>query len=182
MTRLTFIAADGTEYEFRDRATNGEPLPTSNLCTTSASAGTRGKVFYTADGTSATFISDAVISDRLSTNGSGLVYPSGYLMLRDGTRYRIDTGQVTWQRDRNGNQLTFATSTNQAGQNVYTITDSLNRRVTITYSDGATVFYDEINYTGFGRNARTIRVPRAAVGVSASATYGFKVHKSGVAW
>jgi len=31
-------------------------------------------------------------------------------MLRDGTRYRIDNGGVTWMRDRNGNKLSFSTS------------------------------------------------------------------------
>jgi len=48
-------------------------------------------------------------------------------MLRDGTRYRIDNGGVTWMRDRNGNKLSFSTSGSST-----IITDSLNRIVTIT--------------------------------------------------
>ncbi len=61
-----------------------------------------------ADGTSATFISDADIVDLYISDGSGGEtdqYVSGYLMLSDGTRYRIDGGYVTWLRDRNGNYL-----------------------------------------------------------------------------
>jgi len=158
LTRLTFIAAGGTEYELRDRETNGQPLPSSNLCTPSATAGSRGKVFYTADGTSATFISDAVITDVISTHGPRLIYPSGYLMLRDGTRYRIDAGEVTWMRDRNGNTLSFALVTNEAGNSIYTITDSLNRKITVTGVGTTGNDYDEIAYQGFGGAARTIRV------------------------
>jgi len=48
-------------------------------------------------------------------------------MLRDGTRYRIDTGQVTWIRDRNGNQLT-SPRLRISWTKRYTITDSLNRQ------------------------------------------------------
>jgi hypothetical protein len=104
LLRLTFTAPDGTECELRDQLTNGATgvITKSPDCVMSATS--RGRVFKTSDGSAATFISDVEITDG---NGAG-IHPSGYLMMRDGTRYRIDAGKVTWQRDRNGNQMDFA--------------------------------------------------------------------------
>jgi RHS repeat-associated protein len=155
VTRLTFVASDGTEYELRDQLYGGEPKSYS-ACT--SSFGSRGTVFITADGTAATFISDEPISDNgLIPNEVSLTtfYPSGYLMLKDGTRYRIDSGNVTWMRDRNGNLLSF-TYTNGA---LTKITDSLNREVTIASTTEANYGNcTKITYRGFGSAARTIRV------------------------
>jgi len=82
LTRLTFTAPDGTEYELRDQMTGGRT--SHNSCGATVS---RGTVFITADGTAATFVSDTTIYDQvLSPDAGGLIYPSGYLMLRDGTR------------------------------------------------------------------------------------------------
>jgi RHS repeat-associated protein len=146
LTRLTFTAPDGTEYELRDQLTNGQPNhPT-------CSALNRGRTFVTSDGSSATFISDADVTDYIYDNPANIPQ-SGYLMLRDGTRYRIDGGKVTWVRDRNGNKLTFTYNTNQKANS---ITDSLNRQVTITY--GSVGGYDEITYKGFGGATRSIKV------------------------
>ena len=153
LTRLTFAVPDGTEYELRDQQTGGQPLWVANPC--SFVAPTRGAVFVTADGTAATFISDTVISDRVSTLGGGIIMPSGYLVLRDGTKYRIDTGRVTWMRDRNGNKLSYAYNANRQ---LTTLTDSLNRQVTITYADFQTVFTDQITFKGFGGAPRTVQV------------------------
>jgi hypothetical protein len=100
LTRLTFIAPDGTEYELRDQGTNGQPVLAT--CT----AYNRGYVFVTADGTAATFISDSPILDYQYDNPANAP-PSGYMILRNGTRYRVDGGKVSWMRDRNGNKLTF---------------------------------------------------------------------------
>jgi RHS repeat-associated protein len=147
LTRLTFTAPDGTEYELRDQLTNGRP--DHPIC----SALNRGRTFVTSDGTSATFISDADVTDYLYDNPANPPQ-SGYLMLRDGTRYRIDGGLVTWVCDRNGNKLTFAYNTNQRPTS---ITDSLNRQVTITY--GSLGAYDEITYKGFsGTTTRSIKI------------------------
>lgn len=60
LTRLTFTAGDGTEYELRDQLTGGASYSVP-VCATSGK--NRGKVFVTADGTAATFISDADIVD-----------------------------------------------------------------------------------------------------------------------
>src|SRR5262245_9698662 len=102
VTRLTFTANDGTEYEFRDQAFNGQPRETGENCREDNI--NRGTVFVTADGSSATFISDFPIIDIEMPSHApqgGLFAPSGYMILKDGTRYRIDGGLVSWIRDRN---------------------------------------------------------------------------------
>jgi RHS repeat-associated protein len=161
LTRLTFTAADGTQYELRDKLSNGEPLYSTLFAGNPNGGASRGRVFATADGTSATFISDTEIRDswgacQVSPNSSQnyMIYPTGYLLLRDGTRYRIVSGQVGWIRDRNGNVLTF--SDTAAG---YVITDSLNRQVII--SDATTnplITIRQIKYSGLGGVQRTITI------------------------
>lgn len=128
LTRLTFTAPDGTEYELRDKATGGQAA----VVGTCATAGfLRGKEFVTADGMAATFISDTDIYDQYDINANiTMGTASGLLILRDGTRYHIDAGRVDWMRDRNGNKLTF---TNDINGRVTLIVDSLNRQITIAY-------------------------------------------------
>lgn len=108
LTRLTFTAPDGTEYDFRDTLTSGQPAEVTNPCPSQSQGASRGTVFVTADGSAATFISDSVIYDDPNKFGGGsLISPSGHMMLRDGTRYRIVGGKVDWIRDRNGNKISF---------------------------------------------------------------------------
>jgi YD repeat-containing protein len=156
LTRMTFTAPGGTEFELRDQLHNGQPLGFS--CNPPQGAA-RGTVFVTADGTAATFISDSPIYDWTASFSTSFS-PSGYLLLRDGTRYRIDNGLVTWMRDRNGNKLSFTYS----GPKVTSITDSLNRQVTIAYSVSDIAPYgtcDQISFKGFGGGVtRIIRVSK----------------------
>src|SRR5690349_2625432 len=147
LTRLTFTAPNGTEYELRDQATNGQPV--NATCT----AYNRGTVFVTADGSAATFISDTNIFDYQYDNPADIP-PSGYMMLRDGMRFRVDNGNVTWMRDRNGNKLTFVYD---SYQRMTSVTDSLNRQVTVNYSAGGGA-YQEITFKGFGGATRSIKV------------------------
>jgi len=148
LTRLTFITSDGTEYELRDQGTGGQ-VKTSQC---SGTGFNRGTIFVTADGSAATFIADAPIHDQ---PGNFTNFVSGYLLLPNGLRYRIDSGQVTWMRDRNGNKLSFA----YGASGVTSITDSLNRQITISYADfNQSIFYDQISFKGFGGAARTIRI------------------------
>jgi hypothetical protein len=72
LTRLTFTAPDGTEYELRDQLTNGQP--NHPIC----SSLNRGRVFVTSDGTSATFVSDADVTDYIYDNPANTPQ-SGYL-------------------------------------------------------------------------------------------------------
>jgi len=161
LTRLTFIAPDGTEYELRDQNTGGQPQQSTCPASQSGSVQgfSRGTVFITADGTATTFVSDAPIYDHSGGSVGArwlpeILYPSGYLMFRNGVRYRIDSGYVSWIRDRNGNQLIFAYG--QYG--VTSITDSLNRQITLTYADFQATFSDVITYKGFGGAPRAIQV------------------------
>jgi RHS repeat-associated protein len=152
LTRFTFIAPDGTEYEFRDQVTGGQ----QKLSQCSGNGFNRGTVFVTADGTAATFISDTAVYDQ---PGTYTQYPYGYLMFRNGLRYRIHNGRVSWMRDPNGNKLSF-----DYGQyGVTAITDSLNRQITISYADFQTVFFDQINFKGFAGASRSIRVNYSAL-------------------
>lgn len=158
LRRLTFTAPDGTEYELRDQATGGQPA-NNQLCNY-LNPPSRGKVFVTADGSAATFVSETTIYDYvISPNPEAEFYPTGYLMLRDGTRFRINGGRVDWMRDRNGNKLTFSYDSNNR---VQTITDSLNRVVSITRNTGPGTF-DQITHKGFGGATRVIKVHYAAL-------------------
>ncbi len=151
LTRFTFTAADGTEYELRDVLNGGKPLRV-NPCNNEGPS--RGTVFVTADGTSATFISDTEIRDYMIALEDYTIPGSGYLILRDGTRYRIRNGRVKWMRDRNGNQLTFTYSSEQYPEGPYgdliKVTDSLGREVTFTPPS--------INYSGVGGVTQTISI------------------------
>ncbi|MCU1268639.1 MAG: hypothetical protein JWM21_4957 [Acidobacteria bacterium] len=146
LTRLTFTAPDGTEFELRDQLTGGQPQ--NYYCGVGQQYPSRGTVFVTVDGSAASFISDTTIRDD-----AGATNPSGYLSMRDGMRYRIDAGNVTWLRDRNGNKVVFT-----PGFGSMTVTDSLNRQVVIQYADYQTTFFDQINFNGFGGAPRSIRV------------------------
>ena len=169
LTRFTFTAPDGTEYELRDAQSNGQTMdnvyqadPGSQFSCQLVTTHYRGRVFATSDGSAATFISDTDINDHSETGDpfslpQELVYPAGYLFMRDGTCYRIDGGKVLWIRDRNGNRMTFSYGVG----GVFNITDSLNRVVTIDYSVHDPVRnqnYDLITYKGFGGAARTIKL------------------------
>src|SRR6266536_2852505 len=102
-----------------------------------------------------TFTSDSPIVDALSPQWVVYSFPRGMLYFRDGTRYRIDTGAVTWMQDRNGNRVSF---TYDAFWRVTQITDSVNRVITVSYANMTTVFYDQITFKGASGAPRTIRV------------------------
>jgi len=145
LTRLTFTAGDGTEYELIDTYHGGAPWSTGTH--------PRGRVFVSHDGAFLTFVSNTDIFDV-----SAQVYSdgiSGYLYFPDGTRYEISDGKVTKIRDRNGNLISFAYD---SFKRVTTVTDSLNRQITISYANMSSVFYDQISYKGFGGAQRTIKV------------------------
>lgn len=154
VTRLTFTEPNGTEHELRDQLNQGALL--AFPCYDTTQMGSRGTVFFSVEGEAMTFVSDTTIKDQIG----GLIYPSGYLMFRDGTRYRIDSATASWIRDRNGNKVSFSYDTNNR---VVLITDSLNRQITITYdvNDGAPYgICDRITFKGFGGATRIIRVSK----------------------
>ena len=153
LTRLTFTAPDGTEFELRDQLNGGRPSYNGN-CGNYLNPPSRGTLFVTADGSAATFISDAPITDVVVAPDGGDFLPSGYLLLRDGTRYRINGGRVSWVRDRDGNLMTFGYDTSNR---VTLVTDSLGRRATITYAP-PDAGDDRITFAGFGGVERALIV------------------------
>lgn len=162
LTRLTFIGPDGTEYDFRDQLYNGQPRPNQHAggqCNTGLVS--RGRVFTTYDGSNVTFISDSVISDP-SMFQNQYEYPSGYMLLRDGTRYRINAGFVGWIQDRHGNRVSFTYTSGRVTQ----ITDSLGRQVTVEYNvtDPTHGVCDRIHFDGVGGTPRTIYVKTTSLG------------------
>lgn len=171
LSRITFTAPDGTEYELRDELNSGQAQTITCQNNTPPS---RGKDFVTADTTLAKFISDTPITDDIGYTeggvlqhvcGDGVCYPTGYFLLRDGTRYRIEAGLVRWMRDRNGNKLDF---TYDASKRVTTVTDSLRRVVTVSYDQncvpggspcvGGSYCEDLISFKGFAGTNRQVRV------------------------
>jgi RHS repeat-associated protein len=175
MTTLTFTAPDGTEYEFRDKESEGKPHEQliSNLAVLcgdpTALGASRGRVFVTTDGSAATFISDAAIYDLSRSNavtGNRLFFPYGILKFKDGTTYRIENGFVTWIRDRNGNR-------------VYGGADPLNRRITVTtdYQDVAPYgLSDRITFNGYGGATRVIRISKTDLGNALRSDYSLQTY------
>jgi hypothetical protein len=147
VTKLTFIAGDGTATELIDTVLNGGW--STSYCTWPADGGfNRGTIFTSRDGSAMTFVSDAPIHDTPYSNTYvGNEGMNGWLSFRNGLRYRIEDGLVTKIRDRNGNEITLQyTSDPPWFRSLIGITDSLNRRVTIEYgvNDGSYGTVDRI--------------------------------------
>ncbi len=141
LTRGTFVSANGTETEFVDQQTNGTPEP--------GSLGyNRGTVFLADNGSMAKFTASASVTDSTSCTSAQTTYPSGTLVMRDGTEYTITSGAVTKIEDHNGNYTYFGN----------TVTDSLGRSYTITYGSSS----DTLQYYGAAAGSRTITVHYSA--------------------
>ncbi|MBK6425204.1 MAG: hypothetical protein IPF82_03065 [Blastocatellia bacterium] len=145
LTRITFIAPDGTEYEFRDTlddanpANDGQPSLLGPANCGTLQAYNRKSVWITYDGSAATFVSSADIWDISLIPGGGdppfQTYPSGDVYLRDGTSFRVTNGRVDWMQDRNGNRVSYTYySGSPNGGFLHTITDTLGRVTEFSYN------------------------------------------------
>lgn len=159
LTRITFSAPDGTEYEFVDQLSGGAPGGGGNF---------RGNIWTTRDnGTSATFIADSTFYDLIYSYGGGnaLQYTgaTGDLYMKNGVRYRIVDGLVQWMRDRNGNKSSFTYDTTKR---ITKAVDSLNREVNFEYAvnDYPYGICDRILWKGAGGQQRIIRITRTNLG------------------
>ena len=169
LTRLTFTAPDGTEYQLVDTYHGGQQY----IGGCSANTRSRGQVFVShADAGFITFVSSATIYDQCAilTYSNGI---SGYLYFPDGARYEISNGLITKTRDRNGNLLSFTYDVNKRVTN---ITDSLNRQVTVSYADMSSVFYDQISYKGFGGASRTLKVWHTSLSNALRSAYSVQTY------
>jgi YD repeat-containing protein len=168
LTRLYFTASDGTELELVDKASDGQPVRTCSV-----QEPPTARTFVSKDGTSsATFVADEPIRYQ-NWRGTSKLRPvfvpqsgvgfgvSGFLYLRDGTRYRIGSGVVRVITDRNGNQLTLE----KTGEGVR-IKDSLDRsyefvRANPWLPEGAidrTSPCGTIRFSGAGGALRTVTI------------------------
>jgi len=143
LTTITLSQVDGTEIEFIDQLTGGQPLNGQF----SSAGGSRGSTFITHDGSGAILQTAAAIQDVSGscTNQGGPFPVSGTVTFRDGTTHTFVNGSLTQIRDRNGN--TAALAYNQC-TGTTTIADSLGRTTTITAG--------LITYSGVGGVARHV--------------------------
>ncbi|HSL52763.1 MAG TPA: RHS repeat-associated core domain-containing protein [Pyrinomonadaceae bacterium] len=139
VTKL-FVRLPGSQVELRDNLTGGEP--------DSSFMKNRGRDWHSVDGSGMFFKSDTDIIDEtcsdnqwLAMNGGNVIYPTGYLMMKDGTRYRFVDGMPKWMRDRNGNTIKFTGTS--------TVTDSINRQYSLL---------NGFTYTATDGTARTVSV------------------------
>lgn len=144
---FTFTFPGGTEKNFYDAQTNGTP----QIYVCNQAKPTRGTVFYSADGDGAMFVSDTAQTDENNGPRKETYGVNGYLKFKNGIVYRIDNGNVTWERDRNGNKMTFNS------QAPFTITDNLSRQISITDCANSQPCTDII-YKGSSGATRTIRI------------------------
>jgi RHS repeat-associated protein len=161
LTTMSFSTADGGTLQFYDKSSQGEPVTQLWSCSQAYCGFARGSEFVTTDGSGVTFLSDNPINDindPTYLGPLGVLYPSGYMIFKDGTRYRIYQGKVLWERDRNGNRIEFGYD---SSGRVTSITDPLKRSVTVEYDFQDVSPYglcDRINYLDFNGNPKTIRV------------------------
>lgn len=107
ITRLWYVDESGTEHEMRDRDSENQPKTVGNCWVNYGPS--RGTVWVAVDGSGATYITDAPLHDGIVV---GNEYPTvtsgssegGWLLLKDGRRYRFGSGAGL--RDRNGNLIT----------------------------------------------------------------------------
>lgn len=168
LTRLTFILPDGTEYELRDQLTGGQPKATLGQSPCSGHGAYRGRIFVSADGSASTFISDTDIYDAPDTRSGGEFSPTGNLMLRDGSKFRIENGLVRSIRDSAGNESTFTyggSVNSPSYRKVLTVIDPLGRVVNVAYDQSDPAPYglcDKITFKGFGgEQDQTIRISKS---------------------
>lgn len=181
LSRFVFTLPDGTELELRDKNTNGRVYEAGAEAPTGFARGTE---FVTADGTSATFVSDTPVVDLRPGNVSPpvpycntydcytMTTPSGYVLLADGTRYEITQGEVRRMLDSNGNQIAFTYTTfpittptgPSSFRGLTLVVDPLGREITISYGVVTGNPYDEITFKGAGDVPRHIKLHRPGGG------------------
>lgn len=165
---IVFKGQDGAEQTLYDEKTGGganyfhpqNPNTEFNL--------NRERIFTAKDGSEMTFISDSDITDDNSVNSSdpmpvevATYQVSGYLKLKNGTICRVIDSRIDWIQDSNGNRTTFTYNTPTGiSRKLVKVTDSNEREINFTYSAQE----NQIIYTGFNGEIRTIKISRSTVG------------------
>ena len=168
---LVFTEPDGTEHQFVDKDTGGSMLTFPTPMCDAPELKPRGLTWVSVEDSSETFVADAVLPEMMGTvdqyGGESYYGPTGYLLRKDGRRFRIEGGLVKWIRDRNGNRTDFVYD--ESNKRVTTITDSLGRQTSIDYDVNDTTISpdgtayglcDQIHFNGVNGTARTIRITK----------------------
>lgn len=156
-TRLWFVDESGTEHEMRDVATGGQPLSFAGNCW-SIHGTSRGTKFVSTDGSGATYIADAPIYDGFIIDNE---YPSGggdggWLLLKDGKRIRVGTGNVPPLRDRNGNTLYFGGPIKDSLNRQYMTSAQTSASECLALGSGASEYCQKFTNKGFGGAERPL--------------------------
>jgi RHS repeat-associated protein len=182
LTKLTFTKADGTEVELRDRQTDGNPYFEVGYNRFS-----RGQIFDDKDNSSMTFVSDTAIEDISCAdngiavmNGFNVIYPSGYLYLNGGVRYRINNGYVSSIRDRNGNTMSLSASSTT--NTSFSILDNLGRSIDVGafggWNSSSQIVGDyPLSYPRANGETRTVNVQRTLLENSLRSDYSIKTYR-----
>lgn len=158
---LKFTTSDGTTNQLRSVGNNGAPYSVAH-CYQTQPKFNHGIEFVAWDGSGTRFISDTDVLSHVEVQGDVL---SGYLVLPNGTKYRIDNGLTTWIQDRNGNRSTF---TYVSGSSVYpngfiridVVTDTIGRKIHFDYDQNEAPYgaHTKITFKGTGASDRIIRL------------------------
>jgi len=201
-TTLTFVMPDGSTQEFFDTKTMGR-FKSYSIINGQAVYFSREKNFTTIDGSSTTFISDNPITDNENTSSYPVYYsdpnqmnryfsPSGFILSKNGSKYRVEDGLIKWKIDVNGNKTsyTYTTPANPAEpRKISQIKDSLGRTVTFLYNvdDNTTApdgtpygLRDEINYLSINGTNQKIIITKTDLGNSLRS--GFALKKYNELW
>lgn len=161
--KLIFTGSDGTSYDLRSTQNSGAPSATTTCNPTAAVS--HGTEFLAWDGSGVKFIADSTVQNNMGGISGAYASPSGYLLLPNGTKYRIDAtispvdgGRVVWIQDRNGNRTNF--SYNSTSAYLETITDANGRVISFEYDLNSSPYgyHTKITYKGFGGTDRVIRI------------------------
>jgi RHS repeat-associated protein len=132
LTKMWLSLPDGSQVELRDNATDGAPMPTTDIRDGYhvLSDIDRGRVWHSFDGTYVTFVRDTAPLNTFSQDT--VLLPSGWVFLADGTRLRMDAGYCSTITDSDGNYVTIGAGPN--GSIAYT--DELGRQTYLQAVNG----------------------------------------------
>ena len=172
VTRIIFVAGNGSEVDLTDDATHGQAYAIPSPCSNSSgpwNAG-RGTAFTSQDGSFARFTASSPILEQKSDHGDyGSTTVSGTLRFSNGVTYQVVNSTVTQIEDRNGNEVSLqydGSSGSYVNWYLYIpavtkITDSFNRVTTINYNDSScgclTIQYYGTD-SGSGAATRVIKI------------------------